>query len=355
MATSTNSAWKELRDPNKPHVARRVLLAISVWLVSCSTVLGADITTDPGFEAFLTYYYQNPQPTNAPQALDYFVRSPLFRTNLQTNGHMIEMVAYFFGRLAELHPALLRDYQQAYAQTDEAGQSFLLSVFRVHHDEEVKRVLQKAAETSSAQLQDAIRSVTTRELLGRRAFVKDVADFNQLDFLWIEFQVTGDKEPIVKIIDVLGWDDRLRNALDAWLAAVPDQQQQAEFLERLRRVGITVNTQAKTIEPSSDLDCLFSAYLQASGAAGKPPDDAHEIRRMLRLTDEDLLYMATKGSAMWSLQANARQHPKILAYCVEERNRRQDKSAVELALIVALASKDHQHPRHQLLSEPADL
>ena len=344
-----------MRVPHASLRLSRVLLAISVWLVSGSGELSAAITTDHEFEAFITYYYQNPQPTKAPQALEYFLRSPLFRTNLQTNGHMIEMVAYFFGRLAEINPSLLRDYQQAYEQTEEAGQLFLLSVFRIHHDEEVTRFLQRSAETSSAKIQDAIQIVAAREPLGKRAFVRKVVDFNQLDFLWIEFQVTGNREPVVRIIDVLGWDDRFRHTLEAWLATTQDQRQQTRHLERLRRVGILVDAVTMTIEPPSDLDCLFSAYLQASGAAGKQPEDALEIRKALKFTDEDILYMATKGTAMWALQSNARQHPKVLTYCVEELNLRQDKSAVELSIIVALASKDHQHPPHQLRSEQADL
>jgi len=337
------------------NVSVPILLAISVWLASGVGELRADITTDHEFETFLTYYYQNPQPTKAPQALDYFLHSPLFRTNLQTNGHMIEMVAYFFGRLAEINPSLLRDYQQAYEQTDDAGKSFLLSVFRIHHDEDVKRFLQRSSETSSAKIQDVIRLVTTRELLGKRAFVRKVVDFNQLDFLWIEFQVTGDREPVVRIIDVLGWDDRFRHALEEWLATTPGQRQQTRLLGRLQRIGILVDAETGAIEPSSDLDCLFSAYLQAAGTAGKQPEDALEIRKALQLTDEDLFYMATKGAAMWALQSNARQHHKVLAYCEEELRRREDKAAVELAIIIGLASRGTERVLPHTQGEQADL
>jgi len=49
--------------------------------------------------------------------------------------------------------------------------------------------------------------------------------------------------------------------------------------------------------------------------------------------------MAVKGAAMWALQSNAQQHPKVFEYCKQEFELREDKSKIELAIILETVSK----------------
>lgn len=321
------------------------LLNTVVFLVMLAPNVNAAITNEREFNSFTTYYYRQPNTENVIPALEYFLHSDLFKNGVETNGHVVEMVAYFFGRLAELTPTLLAEYRTCFEQTDVVGKHFLLSVFRVYHDQATEVFLQRQIYRSTSEAKAIIQKILDVDPLSRKAFVKDVTDFNQLDFLWMEFFATGDKEPIDRIIDVLGWADRFREKFDTWLVSFPPSEERENLQHLLKEVGIEIQAVSNhsTLNPPGDLDCLFSAYLQKSASLGLQSRAAQEIRKMLKLSDDDLLYMATKGSALWSLQANARQHEKVLEYCKEEVASRQDKSTFELTIVVNLASRAAQN------------
>lgn len=44
------------------------------------------------------------------------------------------------------------------------------------------------------------------------------------------------------------------------------------------------------------------------------------------LSDDDIFYMAVKAAAVWSLAANAQQHPLVLELCRDEKERRDEKT-----------------------------
>ncbi len=95
-------------------IVRLIILLLLLSLVPVLCELKAEITDDKEFDDFTAYYYLNPQPDKIPQALKYFLKSSLFRGNINTNDHVIEMVSYFFGRVANINPHLVREYEKYY-------------------------------------------------------------------------------------------------------------------------------------------------------------------------------------------------------------------------------------------------
>jgi len=299
------------------------------------------IKSDQEFNDFTTYYYLSPQPNEATQALKYFLNSKLFRDNIKTNGHVIEMMAYFFGRVANINPNLLREYEKFYDSEDMHGKLFLISVFAIASDEQNKQFFkERLASENNTEMINLIKRVIDTPPMSNKRILKGVADYNDLDFFWVEFFVTADKEPIKKLIDVLSWEDKFKAKLMSWMLidhTAEEKNNLSDLLNNEIKIGADFNK--NRINHEGDLDCFYTAHLQSYGWQRKRSNVGIQVKQILGLSDEDLLYMATKGAAMWALQANAKQHPKVLEYCKQEFERRNDKSKIELAIILELASK----------------
>ena len=317
-----------------------ILAVLLSSLILPINALKAEIISEEEFNNFTTYYYFNPQPDKAPQALEYFLRSELFRDSINTNGHVIEMFTYFFGRAANINPYLIREYEKHYDSEDKFGKLFLMNIFSIASDEQNKQFLKVrlTAETDN-EMKDFLEQLIDISPLGSERIARGVKDYNDLDFMWMEFFVTGDKKPIVKLIDVLIWEDRFKNKLLTWISN-KHSKKEIRNLNRLLNVAmINVNLEKGQIGSGGDMDCLYSAFLSNPRMEMQRSKDGIQIRQALGLSEEDLFYLATKGVAMWALKSNAEQHPKVLEYCKQEFERRNDKSKIELAIILEVVSR----------------
>jgi hypothetical protein len=130
-----------------------------------------------------------------------------------------------------------------------------------------------------------------------------------LDLLWAEFFVTGQAEPVERIFTTLDGNDRVRERLTTWLAerALFGGAKRRASAELLAAAGIVVDLERRTIVTAGDLDCLCFAI-----AEQRVP-----IFKMLpfELTPEEVMTLATKASALWSLRLNARDHDKVAEVC----------------------------------------
>lgn len=149
-----------------------------------------------------------------------------------------------------------------------------------------------------------------------------------------EFFITGNSSAIVRIIDVLAWEDRFKKRLNDWMFS-KHSKKQIERLDYLltREMGLDVEVGAIRINYQGDMDNIFAMFSRQSGDMNERSNPMIEIRKILGITDEDLMYMAVKGAAMRSLQANSRVHPKVLETCRTEMSLRDDKAKFELAVI----------------------
>ncbi len=158
------------------------------------------------------------------------------------------------------------------------------------------------------------------------------------DLLWVEFTVCGNEEPVVRLIDVLEWTDRVREGLDAWLRRPAPRSFLSLFhrghqtQRELRNVaGIVCDLARQSIDTPDDLDCRCMLDGLAISA-----ERFERVRRILPfpLSSDDLYHIGIKASAKWSLASNCERHPKVRDVCVSEAARRSGRARLALLNII---------------------
>ena len=257
---------------------------------------------DAEFLDFTTYYYQRPRVDLASDALRWYSRSPWVKDPLSA-----APMAYFFARLAQIHPDLAPDYAAALKEVTDEGAVF------------IRGVLESTPTTVKA-VDRLIRTPTDN------------------DVLWAEFALSGSEQPVVRLIQVLEWTDRVREGLVAWLRrpAPPRFLSLFDRRDQMQRAldnvaGIVCDLARQSIETPDDLDCrcmLDGVAISQERFEG--------IRRLLPfpLSSDDLHRIAIKASAKWSLASNCQQHPKVRHVCVEEAARRSGRARLALLDII---------------------
>lgn len=292
------------------------------------------------YNVLLVNYYRNPQIDKIPAALEHIASSDFIR-NQPTD--VSAMTAYLFGRIARIEPSLIPKYTEVFEQTSQTheGRVFILMVFQICGNESVKHFLEgKLNDKNFINERQDIQNILDGGIpITFNPLKREIKDGADLDFLWAEYFITGNKEPIVKIIETLEWSDRFKSKLQEWSGKKHSSDEKRIF-DRLLNRGIQMNVDLDRmfIKETTDLDCLFSAQIQFHSPDKRQRDSIKKIRNILNITDEDIVYMAVKGAAMWSLQSNAKQHPKVFEYCKQEFMQREDKSKTELAIILEVVA-----------------
>jgi hypothetical protein len=290
------------------------------------------------FAEFTAHYYTSGSPEKAGRMLEYFISEKLETTDEVTR----PLVAYVFSRIARTNPSVLRNYEALFDKTSAGGRSFILRILELDGDAKTQEFL-------SARLQDkkfARESAAIGRLLETGfpvefdVFKRDVRQGTDLDYLWAEFTVTGNTQAVLHIIDVLERPDRVREKLQSWmerrslLDKLPWSQYQRRRTQKqlLDIVGIVLKPAQQKIETPEDLDTL--CLLQELESS---KERFQKVRAALpfALLDEDLVYIATKAAAKWSLGSNAKQHPLVLELLERESGRRSGRSKLALLEIVA--------------------
>ncbi|MDP2653062.1 MAG: hypothetical protein Q8Q08_03415 [Candidatus Omnitrophota bacterium] len=316
---------------------KRILVAsaVSAAVLLCPPVSASvKVRTEEEFDRVVSYYYQNPRPQDAIEALEYLLKSDFLKKQFARDTHTLEMLACFFGRLAENDPKLLRTYEKLYGKAGREGQAFLVMTFGVFRDVRAEEFLKaKLAKTNDPR----IAGVLAKPYTGRAGIIRDVESPQHMDLLWVEFLLTGDKEPVVKIVDVLAWKDVFAARLLARLTAEQSPEDKVRLKDLLARgLGLDVDVDQARIPFSGDMDILFASLLNDPRRPPAQNQALSELSQILGFSDDEVRVMATKGAANWSLGSNARQHPKVMEYCLQEMRTRKDKAAVELQSITGL-------------------
>ena len=183
-----------------------------------------------------------------------------------------------------------------------------------------------------------VTEICTESLLEARPPIQTAED---LDARWAEFLVSGESQPIEEIVEVLSWPDRIRARIEAFLS----ERRRFDFLfggERRRRMlgklaalGIGSDESLQKLESPFDLDCLA---LMNGMAVDAERCKVLQTALLNPLEASDLVYLATKATAKWSLWSNARQHPRVLAVCVDALGRVSGAPRLGLLQIIAEAA-----------------
>lgn len=145
------------------------------------------------FNNFITYYYLNSQPDKAPLVLSKFISSDLFKSNQTAD--IYGMQSYIFGRIAQMEPKLIPEYMNIFNETTHEGRIFLLMIFQICGNQQVKEFLQTKLEDEKfvnerRDIKNVLEGGVPVNFNPLKRGIKDGAD---LDYLWAEFFVTGAK------------------------------------------------------------------------------------------------------------------------------------------------------------------
>lgn len=316
---------------------KSIIITLLIFLILAITFYGADYANTLSVSNFLTYYYLHPDSEKVPKILRKYLYAAHF--NRLSQSFSGALTAYMFGRIAALNPHLLTDYVLAYDKAKKLGKVFLFNVFLVYHDNYVREHLLTCNEQDE-QLSKAIQIVLKQPPLYRTPFLREKpSDATHFDFLWAEFFVTGEKRPVQQIMDFLNEEEIFPVKLFKWLDKNPSP---SEIFEIKRILEAKMSTQfdevAGALDYPGDLDaCFFTLVSRESKNA-----DVVKLKQCLGLSPAEWIYLGNKGTAAWSLRANAKQHQAVKEFCKEEALKRQDKSAFEIAMAYNLASKPNE-------------
>ena len=275
--------------------------------------------TNEEFDQFLTNYYRSGHPNQAPEALTY-----LLNEGLDTIPEFPMPIAlYFFARVAQTDPAIVREYERRLKGLSGSGVSVLLELLQHVGDEKTREFLASSLENDLySEHREAISEALKSDFPKfQSALLRAVREALDLDLLWTEFLVTGNRDAVVKIIEVLDWTDLLRQKLQEWLNSeatgwVGGWRARRTMAQLQKIAGVLYDRSQNKIAGVEDLDtrCFLDGVNQ-------DPERCKQVREALPflLTAEELNHIAVKAMAKWSLASNACQHPRVLETCIQER------------------------------------
>ncbi len=139
----------------------------------------------------------------------------------------------------------------------------------------------------------------------------------ELDLLWSEFFATGERAPVLRIVAVLDEPDVTRERLSRWLQELGTgffgKRTFQKYLEVFARCHFPIDVETRRIDGPVDLD--ISVGLTARAGQLKFAE------LPFPLSQDELLRLATKCTAVWSLKDLAKRHERLFEWCLEEARR----------------------------------
>ena len=226
------------------------------------------------FEAVTTGYYRDPQPAQAALALR--VTCALLDVTPDEGLKRFATLVYLLGRIA-------RTSAEA-----EAALAPIATAYRGPHAPVIARIV-----PDDGPFPDALTLT--------------IDDPTHLDLLWAEFFATGARAPIDRLVGLLDGPDVVRAHLERWLAERSwfGGGQRRARATALAAVGLEVDLDARAIRRDGDLDLWAWRAAEARTQVFPPLDLPHA----------DVMAVALKGTVLWSLRLNARDHAPVAEVC----------------------------------------
>ncbi len=296
--------------------------------------MGGGPAVEKKYQDILTNFYKNPEPQKIPAALEHYAASNFPKTQPP---EVLGAVAYIFARIAQQEPALVPKYREVFVKTSHPGRLFVLMVLELCGDEKVEVFLKEKLDDKNFKLEkpailEALKKGIPYPFNPLAQEVKKAVD---IDFLWADFFVTGQKEPLLRIIDVVSRDDLFRKKLLEWMLAKHSKIEKKKSSDLLQQeVQIDMDFAKAKIDYPGDMDVMYSSYLTKTARPGQPSKKALEIRKILNLSDEEIEYMMIKAAAVWSLQMSVETHPLVREICLQAAKSRGPHTQFELNAII---------------------
>ncbi|GGE54449.1 hypothetical protein [Actibacterium pelagium] len=266
------------------------------------------------FENFVDRFYEKPDLDRAIEGLRFYLS--------QTGGFVCGedvLMPYLFGRLTQLHPEITPRIRKVLEEEARSKPDFAASL-SMWLDGPVP---ENALETIIQSPQDN-------------------------DLLWIEFSLTGQPEPIIRLIDLFERADKIRVKLAERLAA-PEPflgrlfQRRKRTCEKFRCIlDVHIDSEAGTICSRDDLDAL--CFMRGDAMIDKKQMDQMGKFFPIGLSAEEVNYCLTKATAKWSLCLSAIKNERVRSIINEQINERSGPALLtllEIAARASLATDDH--------------
>lgn len=245
-------------------------------------------------DRYSTTYYLYPDPDSAWLWLQCAASIHRGRNVSAQN-----LLLFFFARLAQLSPGVETDYLDlANATADEPERAFVLTASHLAVGN--VKSLPYAPDKNFPYSLDVLAT--------------PVRYASDLDYLWMEFFLTGNEATIRAIIAVLAWPDRtkvsLKNSFTSLGKGLFPFRRRFIAARLQRLLGIDFNR--KTGEALVDIDLDVRCGLDVDYQARKREDFA-KIRAALpfHLSKADQDHLLIKSAACWSLVSNLHRHQRI--------------------------------------------
>lgn len=150
-----------------------------------------------------------------------------------------------------------------------------------------------------------------------------------MDQLWSYFTASGNTRAVYRIISVLDWDDIVRERLQTWLATASNYR---DYSEMFIRCTFPINYEQRLVDGPLDLD-LHVALLARNG-------DLKFNELPFPLSSTELLRLALKSAAVWSLRSFAKQNEVVARICNQESKKAGGAARQLLANAGSSLSKD---------------
>lgn len=265
--------------------------------------------------AVLSYYYLKPQPDKIPALLKGLISSEFFNNGKASKNNSNYILAYYFGRIAQLEPALIKKYENLFEEASYEGRILLLKIFQLCGNDQVREFLAVKLEDKdyAKEKTDISRVLRTGIPIEFNPLANEIKGPADLDFLWADFMLSGNEKAVEKIISVLDWPDRARLKLDNYLKNSVPSVEKKEIIQILdNEFYVKCDILDSLIITQDDLDIAIALNLQKQKIKSQ---SFQRLNSVLGLSNEDIFYLATKGSSYWSLNSNATQHKKVFEIC----------------------------------------
>ena len=159
------------------------------------------------FETLARHYYINPQPHMAPAAARSFLSSRLSAGDESCDYDCRYSAAYAFGRIGQLDPNVVPEYQVRFAGGNHAQRLFMLDVLRLCGTRQTEEFF--TSRLKAGRFINEGRRI--RQVLAQGMPVEfdpidnPIESRLDVELLWRKFTITGSEDAVRRIISVLGW------------------------------------------------------------------------------------------------------------------------------------------------------
>lgn len=316
----------------------KLLLSVHVFLILLVGASRADERKMDSIEEFLKFYYVKPDPERVPSMLDVLLKEKtldagIYRWPSSTTQLTMEdlglkekilddqqpqtpaqrlIMGHALGHIAHGNPKLIRLYESQFAGATETGKALLVDALRICGDDATRRQLKNWSRDPAyrqQQKQLAAAAVFLADSKRRLPRDKPARSLLDLELLWADFFITGEFQPVARILDILDRPGSLRQKITDWLKNNPGNQQ--ELLEMLTTLKL-IQPHTKDVLVGGDLELILLHDAKGRLAPFGMEGAVYIGREILHLSYEELYGgLLLQRVASWSLQENLKEHPKL--------------------------------------------